>query len=1195
MGCVNKPYPEQKYYSAETNGVGVAFGAGVEMLGIKQGSLVKDDIVQNLRDGKSPDGKKNYAYNVGREDRRDAYDVHFAPPKSVSIAAHLLPAEIADKAMKAHLTGVAAAMRHIENNYTYYRETKDNVTSMVKSDNLIAFQYTHPASRELDPQLGTHNLLINMTVTKDGLIKALETKPLMQAQKEINSVYLSTLAQELVKSGIKIDRINDDGSFEIAGISDEAISLFSKRGNNIEKKIEELKQDTTLSKDAVYQTAKLSTRPKKDLSKSIDELKADWNRQLADAHIDIEKGFETAQKDFKPIERTQNDINKIADNAVKIAINDLTKFQVMVKATDVINHALRLHGSVGNIDVNDVKKAIKRNTDIIKTPKKDGHIFLTSKEMIKLERSVMKEFQNGFNKVTAIESNVDNIYEKIKSAEKAISDKSNKNFELSTEQAIVIKDILSTVDTYHNVQGVAGAGKTAMLQIIKDIAIEKGYSVEAISFMGKAADEMRKALKDDNVKANTIDSFLSKEIKDNSLILIDESSMTDLRRLKAIQDKVKTAQNVHVHVVMIGDRRQNQSIDAGKAFAITQRHGFVKTSNISKSMRQKEENYKQVIREFENLSVSFAFEKMKEDGKIIEIADPDERLVAARKLYFENLDAKRDALIVTDTTETKEKYNETIHNILKQKGLVKNTVMLDIKKNKYLTPKAMRYAKNYSSGFLYLKEAAAGFGTAGTEYQIINFENYSKYEDNTVKLKKIEKPNKNKNKEKKEPEQDKERELKQEQDKTLDNNGNGEKQAEAVKDEIIFLDLADEALLKKIGGIYIENGAEFGIGDKIKFTKNDKRFGVKNGVTAIITNIRQIPTISNDTNFKDKDIEKAEQDYFIDFKDQYGEQKTIKLSEYNYIDYAYASTVVGSQGMTKDVVLADLDSNMVATFNKTYVAVSRGVYDYRVFTDDIEHLRKETLNMEKKTSTYDFAELQATFDKIEKEYQPTEQMQEQKQEQEQKEIINSDKKPTDKQAIQSNTKNTINIIKKPIKEKQEPIRQESKNKNDNVKTDDFDKYYKNVIKNKYQDKDMKDIADVVDNFIDDIGGKYGYSNYMGKSNVFDKAMGGIKKIIDDRVQGKKPAKNQDKINLDRDIKEIGENILADIGGQYGNAYNERYSNNIFEEALNELASKLEKKIEKAIKKSAEKIKETVKNGIKDIADDVIEIAETIGL
>jgi len=1155
MGCISAPYPEQQYYSKETGGVGIAYGVGAEKLGIKAGSLVGDETVKNLRAGKSPDGSQNLAYNAGREDRRDAYDIHLAPPKSVSIAAELLPKEIADKVMSAHNAGVLAAMQRIEQNYTYYRETRDGVTSLVKSDNLITFQYTHLTSRELDPQIGTHSLTMNMTVTPDGSVKALENRPILRAQKEIKAVYDAAVANALIESGIKIETIKD--SFEISGISKKAIDLFSKRAAKIEKKIEELKENTTLDKDAVYQTAKLSTRPNKDLSKTAAELKASWEQQLAAANINILESFNLAQKDF-----VKKDINKeaIAQDIVKSAIADLTKNEAVVKKTDLNAYALKL--GIGKVTISDIDKALNNSNtlDIVKIPGQGGQEYVTTNEMIDLEIQVIKNYKNGIGKVSAIQSDPEKIYDKIKATETLKTAEIGKDFNFTVEQAAAIKNIATSNDVFVNIQGVAGAGKTTMLQVIKDLAQEAGFKVEMTSFQGKAADEMAKAMKDKSVTANTLDSFINKEISDNTVIVVDEFSMTDLYHVKALQDKIKNLTNVHV--IQIGGKEQIQSVGAGKVFEQSQ--SFINTSFLKQSNRQKNKDYKDVVKSFEKMDIDEAFDKMQMDGKILEIKEPALKTDHVVNSFFNKKNAG-DVLIVTDTNVKKDEYNKQIHNLSVSKELIKNETTLSVKQNKYLKSAEMRNVANYSAGdFIYLK-GSSSLGKAGAEFTVSSIDK----ENNSLTVSKVDKNG-------------------------IRTNHN--------------LSLNDTDLLEKIGGVYELNNLKIGIGEQIKFTKNDKKYKVNNGQVGTIENIRS-----------------ADGNTYIDIRSN-NEMRTIKTSEYNYIDFSYASTVNGSQGITVGTVIGDLDSNQ-ATFNKSYVTVTRGVNDYEIVTDDIAILKENTKEMQEKSSILDHTDLE----QLENSYLTVEDVENSVEMFKQDDIAvkhspdyksyASTKGDNDYETIKdditalNNDKDDIDIDyknDKSVSENTKPVRNSKEDHwlggsgkaGDDIKDlnekelsgaeYEFKEQHKEYIKNKYQDKDMKDIADVVDNFVNDIAGKSGNSNFMVRSNAFDKALDSIEKTINDSVKFKIENKNQDvNKNFNNDVKEIANNAIADLAGSYANAS----ADNIFEEAVNELANKIDKKIEKTVKnaveKAVEKIENAIETGLKDIADDVTEIVETI--
>ncbi|MFK5882323.1 MAG: ATP-binding domain-containing protein [Sulfurospirillum sp.] len=125
---------------------------------------------------------------------------------------------------------------------------------------------------------------------------------------------------------------------------------------------------------------------------------------------------------------------------------------------------------------------------------------------------------------------------------------------------------------------------------------------------------------------------------------------------------------------------------------------------------------------------------------------------------------------------------------------------------------------------------------------------------------------------------------------------------------------------------------EFGVGDKIIFTKNDRKLKIKNGQTGIIKKI------SN----KQITVQKEDSIEII-----------INRNTYNYLDYGYAITDYKSQGQTSKKVIVFTDSNM-ANMNSFYVQVTRAKEELSIYTDNIDNLRDRAKTQEVKTSTLDY-------------------------------------------------------------------------------------------------------------------------------------------------------------------------------------------------------------------------------------------------
>jgi conjugative relaxase-like TrwC/TraI family protein len=161
--------------------------------------------------------------------RRIFQDWVFSPPKSVSLAALLQDSRI----IGAHNRAVKATLQELET-FAETRVRRDgNADGVRLTGNLVAACFRHETSRELDPQLHTHCIIFNATFDPaENRWKALQTHGMFKAQRFANGAYEHELCRELQALGYRIRSTGK--SFEIEGISPEAIDRFSKRRRQID-------------------------------------------------------------------------------------------------------------------------------------------------------------------------------------------------------------------------------------------------------------------------------------------------------------------------------------------------------------------------------------------------------------------------------------------------------------------------------------------------------------------------------------------------------------------------------------------------------------------------------------------------------------------------------------------------------------------------------------------------------------------------------------------------------------------------------------------------------------------------------------------------------------------------------------------------------------------------------------------------
>lgn len=182
----------------------------------------------------------------GKQKERGGIDWVCSAPKSVSVALEIAIAKgdtkLAILLQKCHDSASNTAFDHLEKNYSNVRVQKKGKQYRYKTGKLVAAKFQHDVSREVDPQLHTHFVIMNFTKDKDGKFRSLNASEILKSNKSNGLIYRNQLAHELKKAGIEIT-VTDlkQGFFELKGVQNELLSAMSKRRNQIENDIEKMK------------------------------------------------------------------------------------------------------------------------------------------------------------------------------------------------------------------------------------------------------------------------------------------------------------------------------------------------------------------------------------------------------------------------------------------------------------------------------------------------------------------------------------------------------------------------------------------------------------------------------------------------------------------------------------------------------------------------------------------------------------------------------------------------------------------------------------------------------------------------------------------------------------------------------------------------------------------------------------------
>jgi AAA domain len=150
--------------------------------------------------------------------------------------------------------------------------------------------------------------------------------------------------------------------------------------------------------------------------------------------------------------------------------------------------------------------------------------------------------------------------EQIMSIQSAVAH-TEKQQHLNAGQWSAAEEILTSRDVVQGLEGRAGVGKTTLLKSVREAAERRGYVVEGFAPTSRAANQLRDA----GISADTLQGFLvrrSQPNPDRHLYMVDESSLASTKQVRDFLAKLESSDRV----LLIGDTRQHQGVEAGKPF-----------------------------------------------------------------------------------------------------------------------------------------------------------------------------------------------------------------------------------------------------------------------------------------------------------------------------------------------------------------------------------------------------------------------------------------------------------------------------------------------------------------------------------------------------------------------------------------------------------------------------------------------------
>lgn len=646
-------YYKENYYEEEDHEeFSEWWGEGADALGLS-GRIDDAKVFRHVLNGFSPDGKQQLRAEPPKgKEARAGTDLTFSAPKSISIAA-LVGGD--DRLIEAHHRAVDRVLHLIQERYA---ETRIN--KLIQSvDNLCVAKFLHDTNRELEPNLHTHCLVMNLAKGADGQWRSATNGNLYHRKMFLGQIYRNELAQEVQKLGYEIEP-RTDGLFELKGYTRKQIESFSQRHLQILNYLETQGwEDTTENRIK----ALFATRKTKQKNVDRGELLELWKAEAEEFGM------------VHPVSGQPIQINMDFDELISQAIRHNEERTAIFTSEDI---ELFIVNSPTGKSFTQLESAIKAHPRLII---REGHpARFATEESLEREKMTVAMMQDRRGKLPPIVSIQD-----IELPEA-----------LTPSQENAVHHALNSQDRVLGWVGVAGAGKTFTLKAMVDIVKQQGIDVSGFAPDASSAEVLGDEI---GIEVNTVAYQLIRNIEPSTkrkLWIVDEAGKLSAQEA---YDLLQKSRLHNAQVLLIGDPKQLTAVNAGAPFKSLVENGLSNT-RLKDFLRQKDPIISRAVQlTYYNMGRE-SIDWLKDHGKVIEVQDVEARAEQISAVYLQLSDEEqKQTLVLSGTHRERQAITAQIRQGLKEKRAIANQdFATEILSNKDMTNEQKQHARFYEVG-----------------------------------------------------------------------------------------------------------------------------------------------------------------------------------------------------------------------------------------------------------------------------------------------------------------------------------------------------------------------------------------------------------------------------------------------------------------------------------------------------------------
>ncbi|WP_344446096.1 MobF family relaxase [Kitasatospora nipponensis] len=604
-------------------------------------------------------------------------DITLDLPKSKSTFLAYVPDEIAAQVEAIYTSAGRESVSALER-WTAYgmrgRNGDGAEPETVKTSGFSGWMMVHRAARPVDgapygdPHFHLHFTVANMAKGVDGQWSTVAAggRDLTRHARATQSLMNARIRRELTDTfGITFRREERTGAWEIAAIPEATIRLFSKRDNQVRDLLTKLGIDydsASTRERTAASTASKAAKNGEAAGVEDDVLRAYWQAEgraagddpdaIAASAIEQDRTGQNPDLDqlcaqvFDPKTGLTSHSKEFTHAAAIAAVLDALPYGVADadEAEQLTNSVLRHAGY-----------AVKLN------PKGAQHFThadrYTTADVVAAETLIVFEATNRLNEQAAVVSS-----DTVAMTLSAVEAQHGGSFEFSGEQRAVLERLLTAGHGIDAVVGIAGSGKTTIMDTARQAWEANGLIIAGASTAAVAAANLKAEA---GITSRTLASWLTgirnggPGLTGVDVLVVDEAAMCDDRD---IAELLAHAAQTATKIIGIGDPKQLHSPGIGGSFAAV--HHIVGGLELTENFRQKDRVERRALELWRDDNRVEALRTFAGTGRVHALADKDETLAAMltiwadkRAAHTDDHSAVQQLLMLASTNEVVEELN----------------------------------------------------------------------------------------------------------------------------------------------------------------------------------------------------------------------------------------------------------------------------------------------------------------------------------------------------------------------------------------------------------------------------------------------------------------------------------------------------------------------------------------------------------